>query len=70
MLLDATDFNIQQRTVVQLFQDQLESGTAARRAAIVAGGMLARLQIGRIANADTTKLFTSLEEAELWLLED
>ena len=68
-LCDISDCKIQLQEVVDGFRRLLEDPSLmARRIAFVTGNSPAKMQIRRMVNRDTARVFERAEEAECWLL--
>lgn len=67
-LVDLRALPVQSQEVVLEFQRRLGAGGVARRAALVCGSALLRLQMNRLlADRDDARTFTDEGEAERWL---
>lgn len=70
LLLDLREWSVQTQQVVSKFQERLQSGLLARRAAIACSSPLLRLQLNRLlAQRSDVRVFEHFEPAEAWLFE-
>ncbi len=69
VLVDLRKCPLQVQDVVKTFKSKIGGEQSARRIALVTGDSAARMQARRIIERDDAALFSSIGEAEAWLLE-
>ena len=70
VLADLSGFTIQSQEVVAMCKAFIDNATnASKRLALVAGDGLARIQYKRVMGRAQMQMFTTIAEAEAWLLD-